>query len=111
MVPHPPDADTGIELGDIGIEVEALDEPEVLDVPEVAGFVLAACVPDVAAFDELELELPHAASVNTLSRRSPAPPQRVPITRPSRNISNPLLSNLHSHYRCGDLRIIALAEE
>jgi hypothetical protein len=43
--------------------------------------VTADPAPDDAAFDELELEPPHAASISTLSRTSVAPTQRVPITR------------------------------
>jgi hypothetical protein len=84
-VPQPPDAETGIELGAIGIEVEALEVPEV-DVPELAEPVAAEFDAVDAALEELELELPHAASAIMPSRTSPRPRQRVAITRPVRNI-------------------------
>jgi hypothetical protein len=90
MVPHPPDAETGMSLGDIGIELEL----EALGVPEVDEPVAAAFDPVDVALEELELEPPHAASSTTLSTTSPAPTQRTLITRPIRNI--PTLSSRSS---------------
>jgi hypothetical protein len=78
----------------------ALGPPPPVAEAVVGGAELApdACDTADAAFDELELELPHAASIAALSRTSAAPTPRLPITRPNPDITNPLLSR-HSRSR------------